>query len=144
VAAISPPSDRRARLALILALVGVPSIGVTLPTAIWLGLSSAREQRLASGGEPAMGFLALSLAGIDLMFIQQALVRYFEAIGPLATLSVLASGALLALAVLATTAAILRIHPERYGALLVTRAGLLASLGGGGAMFVRLLVSINS
>jgi hypothetical protein len=144
VAAISPPSDRRARLALILALLGFPSIGVTLPAAIWLGISAVRQERLASGGEPAMGFLALVIAGLDLLFIQQALARLFVMIGSRAAMAAVAWGVALAIVVVATTGSILRIHPERSGALLVTRAGLLASLGGGGAMFVRLLVSINS
>ena len=80
MAAILPISDRRARLSLILALLGLPSMGVTLPAAVSLGSGALRQQRLASGAEPAMGFLALVVAGIDVLFIQHAAVRMAAAL----------------------------------------------------------------
>lgn len=141
---IVPISDRRARLALILALLGFPSIGVTLPAAVWLGIGAVRQRRLASGGEPVMGFLALVIVGIDVLFVDQALRRLFEAIPTEAAWAAVGWGAALAAAVVVTVASSLRIHPERSGALLATRAALVASLGGGTAMFVRLLTVIQS
>jgi len=63
VATVIPITDRRARLALLLAVLGVPSLGITVPAAVWLGVSAVRQQRLSSGGEPAMGFIALVVAG---------------------------------------------------------------------------------
>jgi hypothetical protein len=142
--AIAPITDRRARLALVLALLGLPSIGVTLPAAVWLGVGSVRQRRLASGAEPVMGFLALVLSAIGLLFIDQALRRLFVATGPEAAWAAIAGGGALALAVLVLAASSLRIHPERSGAVLATRAGLVASLGGGTAMFVRLLGVIQT
>ena len=144
MAPIASPSDRRARLAVILALLGYPSLGVTLPAAVWLGASALRQQRLASGAEPVMGFLALVIAGLDVLFIDQALRSLFGAVPVDAALISLAWGVALSIAVVALAACVLRIHPERSGALLATRAGLVASLGGGGAMFVRLVLTINS
>lgn len=142
--AILPISDRRARLALILALLGVPSVGVTLPAAVWLGLGALRQRRLASGAEPVMGFLALVISALDLLFIDQGVRRLFEAIPSGAAWSGIAWGAALAGATVALVASALRIHPERSGALLATRAGLVASLGGATAMAVRLLAVIQS
>jgi hypothetical protein len=49
----------------------------------------------------------------------------------------------LASAVGVLVASALRLHPERAGAVLAARAGLVASLGGGTAMFVRLLAVIQ-
>ena len=141
---IAPPSDRRARLAVVLALLGIPSIGVTLPATVWLGASALRQQRLASGAEPVMGFLALVIAGLDLLFVDQAIRGLFGSVPLDAALISLGWGVMLSVVVVVLAASVLRIHPERSGALLATRAGLVASLGGGGAMFVRLLVTINS
>lgn len=141
---IVPISDRRARLALILALLGVPSIGVTLPAAIWLGFGSFRQRRLSSGAEPVTGFLALVISGIDLLFIDQALRRLFAVTGPEAAWAAIGGGVALATAVVILVASSLRIHPERSGAVLATRAGLVASLGGGTAMLVRLLGVIQT
>lgn len=143
MSAIIPISDRRARLALILALLGVPSIGITLPAAVWLGLGALRQPRLASGGEPAMGFLALVVTGIDLLFVHQALLRLFEAIRPEAAWTAVGWGAVLCAVVVVLVGSSLRIHPERVGALVATRAALVASLAGGVAMFVRLLTVIQ-
>lgn len=140
---IVPISDRRARLALVLALLGVPSIGVTVPAAIWLGFGSYGQRRLSSGAEPVMGFLALVLSGIDILFIDQALRRLVTAIGPEAAWPAIGGGIALAVAVAVLARSSLRIHPERSGVLLATRAGLVASLGGGTAMLVRLLAVIQ-
>jgi hypothetical protein len=142
--ALVPISERRARLALILALLGLPSMGVTLPAAVWLGVGSVRLRRLASGAEPVMGFLALVISAIDVLFIDQALRRLFRVSPPEAVWVAIGGGALLAAAVVVLAVSSLRIHPERSGALLATRAGLVASLGGGTAMFVRLLGVIQT
>jgi hypothetical protein len=141
---IVPISDRRARLALILALLGVSSIGVTLPAALWLGVGAVRQRRLASGAEPVMGFLALVIGGIDLLFVDLALRRLFEVIPPETAWAGVGVGVVLAAAVVVLVASSLRIHPERTGAVLAARAGLLASFGGGTAMFVRLLGVIQT
>ena len=141
---IVPISDRRARLALILALLGVPSIGVTLPAAIWLGFGSFRQRRLSSGAEPVTGFLALVISGIDLLFVDQALRRLFVATSPESAWAAIGGGVALAAAVVILAAASLKIHPERSAAVLATRAGLVASLGGGTAMFVRLIGVIQT
>ena len=53
MATVMPISDRRARLAFILAVLGVPSLGITIPAAIWLGVGAVRGRRLSSGAEPA-------------------------------------------------------------------------------------------
>ena len=67
MATVMPISDRRARLAFILAVLGVPSLGITVPAAIWLGVGAVRGRRLSSGAEPAMGFIALVIAGLLLV-----------------------------------------------------------------------------
>jgi hypothetical protein len=141
---IVPISDRRARLALILALLGVPSIGVTLPAAVWLGVGAVRQRTLASGAEPVTGFLALVIAGIDLLFIDQGLRRVFAVTTEETIWAGIGLGLVLAASVLVLVTTSLRLHPERSGAVLATRAGLVASLGGGTAMFVRLLGVIQT
>jgi hypothetical protein len=141
---IVPISDRRARLALILALLGLPSIGVTLPAAVWLGVGAVRQRTLVSGAEPVMGFLALVIAGIDLLFIDQGLRRLFAVIPQETVLAWIGVGVVLAAAVLVFVATSLRLHPERSGAVFAARAGLVASLGGGTAMLVRLLGVIQT
>jgi hypothetical protein len=142
--AIVPISDRRARLGLILALLGVPSIGVTLPAAFWLGIGAVRQRRLASGAEPAMGFLAVVIGGIGLLFIAQGIRRLFEVTPPETAWAGIGLGVVLAAVVVVLAASSLRIHPERSGAVLATRAGLVASFGGGTAMFVRLVGVIQT
>ena len=139
-----PISDRRARLALILALLGVLSIGVTLPAAAWLGVGAVRQRRLASGAEPVMGFLALVIGGIDLLFIDLAIRRLFAVTPPEAAWAGIGLGVVLATAVVLLAVSSLHIHPERSGAVLAARAGLVASFGGGTAMFVRLLGVIQT
>jgi hypothetical protein len=143
MATVMPISDRRARLALILAMLGVPSLGITVPASIWLGVSAVRQQRLSSGGEPAMGFIALVIAGLDLMTLNSVLLKTFDILDPRQMWTGVGVGIALATAVAICTASTLRIHPERWGALLVARAGLVAGMVGGTALFVRLIAAID-
>jgi hypothetical protein len=113
VATVIPISDRRARLALILAVLGVPSLGITVPVAIWLGIGAVRQRRLSSGGEPAMGFIALVVAGLDVMTLNSVLLKTFVIIDPRQAWIGIGSGVALATAVAICTASTLRIHPER-------------------------------
>jgi hypothetical protein len=143
VATVIPISDRRARLALILAVLGIPSLGVTVPAAIWFGVGAVRQQRLSSGGEPAMGFIALVIAGLDVMTLNSVLLKTFDIIDPQLAWSGIGWGLALATAAAVCTAAILRIHPERWGALLFARAGLIGAMVGGTALFVQLIAVID-
>lgn len=143
MATVIPISDRRARLALILAVLGVPSVGITIPAAVWLGIGAVRQRRLSSGGEPAMGFIALVVAGLDVMTLNSVLLRTFDIIDPHQAWIGIGSGVALATAVALCTASTLRIHPERWGALLVARAGLIGAMVGGTALFVRLIAVID-
>jgi hypothetical protein len=143
VATVIPISDRRARLALILAVLGVPSLGITVPAAIWLGVGAVRQQRLSSGGEPAMGFIALVVSGLDVITINQVIVRSFDIVSPQLAWQGLAMATGLALGVIVCTSCALRIHPERWGALLTARAGLALSVVGGTGLFARLLTVIG-
>jgi hypothetical protein len=143
VATVIPISDRRARLALILSVLGVPSLGVTIPAAVWLGAGAVRQQRLSSGGEPAMGFIALVIAGLDVMTLNSVLLKTFEILDPQLVWSGIGWALVLATATAIFTAAILRIHPERWGALLFARAGLIGAMVGGTALFVQLIAVID-
>jgi hypothetical protein len=143
VATVIPISDRRARLALILAILGIPSLGVTVPAAIWLGAGAVRQQRLSSGGEPAMGFIALVVAGLDVMTLNSVLLKTFEVVDRQLVWSGIGWGLALATATAICTAATLRIHPERWGALLFARAGLIGAMVGGTALFVQLIAVID-
>lgn len=143
VATVIPISDRRARLALILATLGVPSLGITVPAAVWLGVGAVRQQRLSSGGEPAMGFIALVLAGLDVLTLNSVLMRTFATVDPQRVWTGIGWGVGLAAAVAICTASTLRIHPERWGALLFARAGLIGALLGGTALFVQLIAVID-
>jgi hypothetical protein len=143
VATVIPISDRRARLALILAVLGIPSLGITVPAAIWLGIIAVRQQRLSSGGEPAMGFIALVIAGLDVMTLNSVLLKTFAVVDPQLVWSGVGWGLALATAAAICTASILRIHPERWGALLFARAGLVGAMVGGTALFVRLIAVID-
>ena len=49
----------------------------------------------------------------------------------------------LATAAAICTASTLRIHPERWGALLVARTGLIGAMAGGTALFVRLIAVLD-
>jgi hypothetical protein len=139
VATLIPISDRRARLAVILAALGVPSLGITVPAAIWLGVGAVRQQRLSSGAEPAMGFIALVVAGLDVMMLNSVLLTTVDIIDPRQAWIGIGWGIALATAVAICTASTLRIHPERWGALLMARAGLIGASVGGTALFVRLI-----
>jgi hypothetical protein len=143
VATVIPISDRRARLALILSVLGVPSLGVTVPAAVWLGAGAVRQQRLSSGGEPAMGFIALVIAGLDVMTLNSVLLKTFQVVDPRLIWSGIGWGSALATATAICTASVLRIHPERWGALLFARAGLIGAMVGGTALFVQLIAVID-
>ncbi len=143
MATVMPMSDRRARLAFILAVLGVPSFGVTLPAAIWLGVGAVRGRRLSSGGEPAIGFIALVIAGLDVMMLNPVLLKTFEILDPVGVWTGIGLGVGLAAATAICTASTLRIHPERWGALLVARAGLVGAMAGGTALFVRLIAVLD-
>lgn len=138
-----PMSDRRARLAFILAVVGVPSFGITVPAAIWLGVGAVRGRRLSSGGEPAMGFIALVIAGLDVMMLNPVLLKTFEVLDPVQVWTGIGWGVVLATAAAICTASTLRIHPERWGALLVARAGLVGAMAGGTALFGQLIAVLD-
>lgn len=144
MASIAPISDRRARMSLVLAVVGMPSFGVTLPAAVWLGAAALRQQRLSSGAEPVMGFLALVVTGIDVLFIHQAAVRLAGAVGAPAAWAAAGWAAALAAAILLCSAASLRIHPERRAAVLAVRGALIAGVAGGIALLFQLLSAVGS
>lgn len=143
VATVMPISDRRARLAFILAVLGVPSLGITVPAAIWLGVGAVRQQRLSSGGEPAMGFIALVITGLDVMTLNSVLLKTFDILDPQRVWTGIGWALALAAAVAIFTASMLRIHPERWGALLVARTGMIGATAGGAALFVRLIAVID-
>jgi hypothetical protein len=143
MATVMPISDRRARLAFILAVLGVPSLGITVPAGIWLGVGSVRGRRLSSGAEPAMGFIALVIAGLDVMMLNAVLLKTLEILDPIRLWVGIGSGVVLATAAAICTASTLRIHPERWGALLVARAGLIGAMAGGTTLFVRLIAALD-
>jgi hypothetical protein len=143
MATVLPMSDRRARLAFILAMLGVPSFGITVPAAIWLGVGAVRGRRLSSGGEPAMGFIALVIAGLDVMMLNPVLLKTFEVLDPVQVWAGIGWGVVLATAAAICTASTLRIHPERWGALLVARAGLVGAMAGGTALFGQLIAVLD-
>jgi hypothetical protein len=143
VAAILSMSDRRARLAFVLAILGLPSMGVTVPAAVWLGVGSLRQRRLSSGGEPALGLIALVVAGLGVMVINAVVPRLFEAVGAQRTWMGMGLAVALSVAALVFSGSVLRVHPERWGAVLAARAGLIASTAGGAALFGRTLAVIG-
>jgi hypothetical protein len=143
VATVIPITDRRARLAFFLAALGIPSFGITVPAAVWLGVSSVRQRRLSSGAEPALGFMALVIAGLDVMTLNSVLLRSFDILGPERLWIGVGWALALATAAAICTASTLRIHPERWGALLVARAGLIGAMAGGTALFVQLIAVID-
>jgi hypothetical protein len=143
VATVIAWSDRRARLALILAALGVPSFGVTVPAAVWLGVGSVRQQRLASGGEPAMGFIALVVAALSGMMLSSVLQKTIDVLGLERIWTEILWGAVLAIVAWVSASAILRIHPERRGALRIARSCLALAMAGGTALFVRLLAAFD-
>jgi hypothetical protein len=144
MAAIIPISDRRAGLALVLALLGVPSMGVTLPAAVWLGWGAVRQRTLSSGAEPAMGFLALSVSGIGLLFVHQAAARFADALGRPGSLIAAVWAAALALGLVVLAAASLRIHPERRAVVLTVRAAMAAAVAAGIGLMVQLIAVVDA
>ena len=143
VATVIAWSDRRARLALILAALGVPSFGITVPAAVWLGVGSVRQQRLVSGGEPAMGFIALVLAALSAMMLSSVLQKTFVVFGAAWTWSGILWGIALAIVAWVSATAILRIHPERRGVLRLARSCLALATAGGTALFIRLIEALD-
>jgi hypothetical protein len=143
VAAIIPLSDRRARFAFVLAVLGLPSMGVTVPAAVWLGVGAVRQERLASGGEPALGFIALVVAALDILTINPVIVRIFDIVGAQQAWTGIASGLALAIGVIVCSASTLRTHPERWGVVLAARTGLIAATIGGAALFLRILTLVD-
>jgi hypothetical protein len=143
VATVIAWSDRRARLALILAALGLPSFGVTVPAAVWLGVGSVRQQRLVSGGEPAMGLIALVVAALSGMMLSSVLQKTVEVLGPGSTWPGVLWGIALATVAWISASAILRIHPERRGALRVARSSLALATAGGTALFVGLIAALD-
>jgi hypothetical protein len=71
------------------------------------------------------------------------LLRSFDILGPQRVFIGIGWAVGLATAAAICTASTLRIHPERWGALLVARAGLIGSMAGGTALFVRLITVID-
>jgi hypothetical protein len=143
VGTVIPISDRRARLALILSVFGVPSLGVTVPAAIWLGAGAVRQERLSSGGEPAMGFIALVIAGLDVMTLNSVLLKTFQVVERELVWSGIGWALALAAVTAIFTSAVLRVHPERWGAVLFARAGLIGAMIGGTALFMQLVAVID-
>jgi hypothetical protein len=90
-----------------------------------------------------MGFIALVLAGLDVMTLNSVFLRTWEILDPQLVWSWIGWGLALATATVIFTSATLRIHPERWGALLFARAGLIGALVGGTALFVQLLAVID-
>jgi hypothetical protein len=90
-----------------------------------------------------MGFLALTISGLDVMTLNSVLLRSFAVVDPLRMWTGIGWGVALAAAAGICTASTLRIHPERWGALLVARAGLIGAMAGGTALFVQLTAVID-
>jgi hypothetical protein len=90
-----------------------------------------------------MGFIALVIAGLDVMTLNSVLLKTFDILDPQQVWTGIGWGLALTTAVALCTASTLRIHPERWGALLVARAGLIGAMVGGTALFVRLIAVID-
>lgn len=90
-----------------------------------------------------MGFIALVIAGLDVMTLNSVLLKTFEVVDRQLVWSGIGWGMAFATSAAISTAAILRIHPERWGALLFARAGLIAAMVGGTALFVQLISVID-
>jgi len=90
-----------------------------------------------------MGFIALVIAGLDILTLNSVLLKTFDIIDPRLAWTGIGWGIALATAVAICTTSTLRIHPERWGALLVARAGLVAAMVGGTALFVQLIAIID-
>ena len=90
-----------------------------------------------------MGFMALVIAGLDILTLNSVLLKTLHIIDPRLAWTGIGWGVALATAVAICTASTLRIHPERWGALLVARAGLVGAMVGGSALFVQLIAVID-
>lgn len=90
-----------------------------------------------------MGFIALVIAGLDVMMLNAVLLKTLEILDPIRLWTGIGWGIVLATAAAICTASALRIHPERWGALLVARAGLVGAMAGGTALFVRLIAVLD-
>lgn len=90
-----------------------------------------------------MGFIALVIAGLDVMMLNAVLLKTLEILDPIRLWTGIGWGIVLATAAAICTASALRIHPERWGALLVARAGLVGATAGGTALFVRLIAVLD-
>ena len=90
-----------------------------------------------------MGFIALVIAGLDVMTLNSVLLKTLEILDPQVVWSGIGWGLALAAATVIFTSAILRVHPERWGALLFARAGLIGAMVGGTALFVQLIAVID-
>ena len=76
--------------------------------------------------------------------LNSVLLRSLEILGPIRAVDRRSRGRLvLATAAAICTASTLRIHPERWGALLVARAGLVGAMAGGTALLVQLIAVID-
>jgi len=90
-----------------------------------------------------MGFIALVIAGLDILTLNSVLLKTIDIVDPQLAWTGIGWGVALATAVAFCTASTLRIHPERWGALLVARVGLTGAMVGGTALFVQLISVID-
>jgi len=90
-----------------------------------------------------MGFIALVVAGLDVMTLNSVLLKTFQVVDRQLVWTGIGWGLALAAATAIFTAATLRIHPERWGAILFARAGLIGAMVGGIALFVQLIAVID-
>jgi hypothetical protein len=87
--------------------------------------------------------MALVISGFGLFTLNSVLLRSYEILGPIRMWTGIAWGVALATAAAICTASTLRIHPERWGALLVARTGLVAAMAGGTTLLVQLIAVID-
>lgn len=90
-----------------------------------------------------MGFIALVVAGLDVMTLNSVLLKTFRVLDGHLVWSGIGWAMTLAAATVIFTSAVLRVHPERWGALLFARAGLIGAMVGGTALFVQLVAVID-
>ena len=90
-----------------------------------------------------MGFIALVVAGLDVMTLNSVLLKTFEILDPRLVWTGIGWALALAAATAIFTSAVLRVHPERWGAVLFARAGLIGAMVGGTALFMQLVAVID-